>query len=233
MNWLKIALAVGVGMAILVAIYFAPPFLSNLYYGISTAPAAAMSEVQETVYETKAAVNEAKAVVNGVTNQVSGAAGAVSGAAGMVSGMMGGSVDMEAAKAVALRHAGYTEQQVMMTKVGMDDERGMMVAEIEFAAEGKKYEYKVAPEGKILSYDCEVKDWSLLSGPGQVSAEEAKSIALNHAKAASVDPASVMVRQEYDDGMQMYKIYFNANNGRYEYDVCANGNIKEYKGYMM
>ena len=63
----------------------------------------------------------------------------------------------EQALAIALDHAGLTEEQVTYVKVEKDFDDGRWVYEIEFRNGRTEYEYEVrASDGKIVDYD---KDW--------------------------------------------------------------------------
>ena len=61
------------------------------------------------------------------------------------------------AVAIALEHAGLTEEQVAYLNVHLDRDDGRWVYEIEFREGRTEYEYSVrASDGKIVDYD---KDW--------------------------------------------------------------------------
>ena len=64
----------------------------------------------------------------------------------------------EQALAIALEHAGLTEEQVAYVKVEKDFDDGMWIYEIEFREGRTEYDYTVrASDGKIVDYD---KDWN-------------------------------------------------------------------------
>jgi uncharacterized membrane protein YkoI len=59
--------------------------------------------------------------------------------------------------AIALEHAGLTEEQLDFSNVHLDRDDGVWVYEIEFREGRTEYEYAVnASSGKIVDYD---KDW--------------------------------------------------------------------------
>ena len=59
--------------------------------------------------------------------------------------------------AIALEHAGLTEEQLDFSNVHLDRDDGRWVYEIEFREGRIEYEYAVrASDGKIVDYD---KDW--------------------------------------------------------------------------
>jgi uncharacterized membrane protein YkoI len=63
----------------------------------------------------------------------------------------------EQALAIALEHAGLTEEQVSYLNVHLDRDDGRWVYEIEFREGRTEYEYAVrASDGKIVDFD---KDW--------------------------------------------------------------------------
>lgn len=65
-------------------------------------------------------------------------------------------IGVEQAKAIALRHAGVTEEQVRMKKQKMDYEHGVKVYEIEFYVGNVEYEYDIkADTGEILKFSKE------------------------------------------------------------------------------
>lgn len=66
-------------------------------------------------------------------------------------------IGVEAAKSIALSHAGTTD--VTFTKAKRETEDGVLVYEIEFRKDGTEYEYTVrAADGTILEYDSEIDD---------------------------------------------------------------------------
>ena len=60
----------------------------------------------------------------------------------------------------------------------------------------------------------------------QISPEQAKNIALEHAKVSPNEAGFIQVKQDYDDGMVEYEIEFYKGNTEYEYTInAANGQI--------
>ncbi len=63
------------------------------------------------------------------------------------------------AKAIALAHAGLTEDQVRRLKVKLDRDDGILVYELEFLSGNYEYEYDIHAEtGTILEWDKEIDD---------------------------------------------------------------------------
>ena len=137
-------------------------------------------------------------------------------------------IDIGAAKAIALEHAGYSESDVMITKLKPDYDDGRSIFEIEFMVDGKEYDYDVlSASGAIVSYSCDIKNPAALAGGGRISMEEAKAIAVEH---AGVSGAQFMkMKMDYEDGVEVYDLKFMANGAQYKYEVCTNGKIKKYK----
>lgn len=68
-----------------------------------------------------------------------------------------------AATAIALNHAGFTENQVtrLKTERGIDD--GRIEYSVEFTADDKEYDYEInGSNGSILDYDMEKRDFDLV-----------------------------------------------------------------------
>jgi len=65
---------------------------------------------------------------------------------------------------------------------------------------------------------------------GQISAEQAKSIALERAGVSAADARFEKVELDYDDGRAHYEIEFSVGNVEYEADVDAvTGAIIEFE----
>lgn len=65
-------------------------------------------------------------------------------------------IDLEGAKAIALKHAGFDANSVTFTKQKLDTDDGVQKWEIEFVANGKEYEYDISPaDGSILKHSVE------------------------------------------------------------------------------
>lgn len=63
-----------------------------------------------------------------------------------------------------------------------------------------------------------------------ISAEEAKDIALNHAKVPKASAKFTKIKLDMENGISVYEIEFFANNKEYEYSINrANGKIVEFE----
>lgn len=54
-----------------------------------------------------------------------------------------------------------------------------------------------------------------------ISKEEAKKIAFSHAKVTEADVKKLKVDLDYEDGIQVYEVDFNAAGFEYDYDINA------------
>lgn len=151
-------------------------------------------------------------------------------------------VDLEAAKAAALDHAGVSADGAVFTKAKLDWEDGVQVYEIEFYTATHEYEYEIsAATGAVLSRSEEAfhtngQDAPLESNPGMstgssyIGTAQAKSIALDH---AGLSESQVMVTKaglDRDDGVMVYEIEFRQGRTEYEYRIDAqSGAILEHE----
>lgn len=153
---------------------------------------------------------------------------------------------MEAAKAAALADAGFTEDQVYLSKCEADYDDGVLCYEIEFCCNGWEYDYEIYGETcAVRSKDVEACDHDnhrncdsdgVCDGSGYgaagtaVDLEQAKTICLNHAGCTADQAAFSKAKLDYDDGLAVYEIEFYCSGSEHEYKVdCATGAILEYE----
>lgn len=64
---------------------------------------------------------------------------------------------------------------------------------------------------------------------GQITQEEARQIALNHAGIAEADATFVLVSKDYENGVQVYEVEFYSGTTEYDYTIdAASGEIISY-----
>lgn len=151
------------------------------------------------------------------------------------------------AKTVALERAGVTESELLLYKIGLDTHNGTMVYDVEFTTDSYEFDCDVnAKTGEIVKFEKEYNGVApaVSAQPdtaqpntnqtaGEITVEEAKTIALNHAGLTADAVTFVQAKQDYDDGRLVYEIEFvtTSGNGYLEYDYeidAATGSILSY-----
>ena len=151
------------------------------------------------------------------------------------------------AKAVALERAGVTESELLFCKVELDTHQGAMVYDVEFTTDSYEFDCDVnAKTGEIVKFEKEYNGGApaVSAKPdtaqpntnqtaGEITVEEAKTIALEHAGLTADAVTFVKAKQDYDDDRLVYEIEFvtTSGNGYLEYDYeidAATGNILSY-----
>ena len=62
-----------------------------------------------------------------------------------------GKIDLEEAKAIAIKESGFDASQIQFTETGLDNDDGIEKYEVEFIKDGVKYEYEIdSKSGAIL-----------------------------------------------------------------------------------
>lgn len=154
-----------------------------------------------------------------------------------------------AAKQAALSHAGVSESSTKYCNAWLEYDDGRAECyEVEFMAGNTRYEYKIAlTSATVLESERESYGGSGSSGQstGQsgsqtsggsgtsstdISAEKAKSIALNHAGVSASQTSEMKVEQDWDDGVLEYEVEFKAGGVEYEYTIHGGtGQILKYE----
>ena len=136
-----------------------------------------------------------------------------------------GYIGREAAKAAAVEHAGLESWQVENARVELDFDKGAIVYEVEFCADGWEYEYEInAEDGTVLSGEKEFTGQEQLPvqpPSGDIGEETAVEIALQHA-GLPMDQIDWMDCQRVEeDGKTCYEVHFRAGVWEYEYEISA------------
>ena len=151
------------------------------------------------------------------------------------------------AKTVALERAGVTESELLFCKVELDTHQGAMVYDVEFTTDNYEFDCDVnAATGEIVKFEKEYNGVAPAVSvqpdtaqpntnqtAGEITVEEAKTIALSHAGLTADAVTFVKAKQDYDDGRLVYEIEFvtTSGNGYLEYDYeieAATGSILSY-----
>lgn len=139
-----------------------------------------------------------------------------------------GSITEEEATAIALEHAGVTQEEATLYRVKADREDGQAVYEVEFAVGTTEYDYTIAQDtGKILSYDSDVEGWDPVAGENQTSSQTAESITLEQAtqlvldRIPGADSTDVWIEYDRDDGRDLYEGEVYYEGAEYEFEIDA------------
>ncbi len=166
-------------------------------------------------------------------------------------------IGRDEAKNVALENAGLTASQVKFTDVELDDKNGTHYYQVEFTADGQKYEYDIdALTGAIIESKLPAgaqaqqntasnnntagnttpdnKNNNTNSGAGTASAaltaDQAKDKALAHAGLKANQVTFVKSKLDWDDGRQVYDVeFYTSDNKEYDYEIDAStGEVINY-----
>ena len=140
-----------------------------------------------------------------------------------------GEVDEAKAKEIALAHAGVPEKEADITKLKLDYEDGRQVYEIEWYANGAKYDYEVeVATGEVIKSGYETKN-SPDTGSGVTTDEEtAKQTALARVSGAT-EKDIYEWKLDYDDNRPEYEGKIIYGDMEYEFTIDANtGEILEW-----
>lgn len=137
-----------------------------------------------------------------------------------------GYISVEAAKQKALDDAGVKSEDAVFVKAYYDSDDLIPHYDVKFEANGYEYEYEVkASDGSVLEKDVDrEKRKPLSNAPASneyLSADEAKSIAYNHAGVKAADVKFSKAELDRDDLIVHYDVEFIVGNFEYEYEVNA------------
>ena len=143
-------------------------------------------------------------------------------------------ISKDKAKTIALAHAKVASNKITGYKIEFDKERNVSYYDIEFTANGYKYEYDVnAVTGKIIKSEKKavrrVNQSKTVTKTTPVSAvktnyigeAKAKAIALAHAKVAANRAYSMKCKLDREKGVYVYEVEFKSGRYEYEYDINA------------
>lgn len=165
-------------------------------------------------------------------------------------------VTLDEAVAAALQDAGLGSGEVTVTKAKRDTDDGIFVYDVEFSAGNTEYEYEIYEDtGAVYSKSKETvvvqsggtgvqeqADGSVQREDGgqapqdtasQVSLEEAKAIALNHAGFQASEIHFSKAKFEKEHGSVVYELEFYKDGAEYEYTIdAATGEVLEFDSDM-
>lgn len=140
-----------------------------------------------------------------------------------------GAVDEAKAQEIALAHAGVSAADATITKSKLDYDDGRQVYEIEWYANGAKYDYEIAVDtGEIVNSGYEAKTVVGTGSSATVSEATAKQTALARVSGAT-EKDIYEWKLDYDDGRPEYEGKIIYGGTEYEFTIdAASGNITEW-----
>ena len=138
-----------------------------------------------------------------------------------------GTVDEAKAQEIALAHAGVKAADATITKSKLDYDDGRQVYEIEWYANGAKYDYEIdAATGQIVSYDYDAVNYTPSQSTNtnanvKISEATAKQIALSSVPGATA--ANIYkFKLDFDDGRWEYEGEIRYGTMEYDFTIDAN-----------
>ena len=133
----------------------------------------------------------------------------------------------EQAQALALEHAGVSENETSFVRTHMDWDNGKWKYEVEFYKDTAEYDYDVdAVTGEILSYDYDAEYYAQPSGSpadgAKITKDEAKQIALEHAGMTEDGVSRLRIEFDYEHGKAVYDVEWRVDWTEYSYEIDAN-----------
>ena len=140
-----------------------------------------------------------------------------------------GTVDEAKAQEIALAHAGIKAADATITKSKLDYDDGRQVYEIEWYANGAKYDYEIAvATGEIVNSGYEAKTVVGTGNNATVSEATAKQTALARVSGAT-EKDIYEWKLDYDDGRPEYEGKIIYGGTEYEFTIDAtSGTVTEW-----
>ncbi len=140
-----------------------------------------------------------------------------------------GAVDEAKAQEIALAHAGIKAADATITKSKLDYDDGRQVYEIEWYANGAKYDYEISvATGEIIDSSYEAKTVVGTGNSATVNEATAKQTALSRVSGAT-EKDIYEWKLDYDDGRPEYEGKIIYGGTEYEFTIDAtSGTITEW-----
>ena len=130
-------------------------------------------------------------------------------------------MDGQAARKIALDHAGLSEEQVHITECKLEWDDGRQVYDFEFYHTGSRTEYDYtidAQTGEIRKYSAETTAAASAASGQPLTAEEAGALALARVPGAARTDL-VELETDYDDGRLEYEGEIRYGGKEYEFEI--------------
>ena len=133
-----------------------------------------------------------------------------------------GAVDEAKAQEIALAHAGVNAADATITKSKLDYDDGRQVYELEWYANGAKYDYEIAvATGEIVNFGYKAKTVVGTGNSATVSEATAKQTAL--ARVSGATAANIYkFKLDFDDGRWEYEGEIRYGTMEYDFTIDAN-----------
>ena len=140
-----------------------------------------------------------------------------------------GAVSEAKAQEIALAHAGVKPADATITKSKLDYDDGRQVYEIEWYANGAKYDYEiVVATGEVVKSDYEAKTVVGTSNSATISEADAKKTVLARVSGATASDIYEWAR-DYDNGRPEYEDKIIYGGSEYEFTIDAtSGTVTEW-----
>jgi len=143
-------------------------------------------------------------------------------------------ISEETALHFACVDAGVSPESAEAPRIGFDYEKGRFVYEVDFTADGVRYEYTVdAASGSVLEKESErlpdhERGGEETGAAESIGAERAAEIALENAGVAADGAEELKTTPDKKDGRSVWKVEFRAGTREYEYVIdAATGGVLE------
>lgn len=138
-------------------------------------------------------------------------------------------IGLEAAKAAAISHSGFSADTVQIVETESDWENGAKEYEIKFIAGNYLFKYEIkAADGSVKKVAFETpKGLTPTVKPGEIfntpiiTRDQALEIALKSAGVSADAVTRQKLEGDYDDGILQYEVEFTVNGVEYSFDINA------------
>lgn len=135
-------------------------------------------------------------------------------------------IGVEAARQIALEHAGLNDSDAGSVHTKLELEDGIWQYDVEFRQDNMEYDYDIdAMTGEILSFDHEAEYFHQgadgAANSEQITEEMARQIALDYAGVDEKDAQYMESELDRDDGREVYEVEWHVGQTEFSCDVDA------------
>lgn len=133
-------------------------------------------------------------------------------------------IGAENAQNFAFADAGIDPAAAKIVRTEFGFEHGQFVYEVEFVADGTEYEYWIkSSDGTVVKKEIEIvtQDGAHKVATAEITADEAKEIALADAGLTVSDVTFTEEKLDLDDNTSVYELKFYSSEKKYEYEINA------------